>query len=152
MLERCLLARCAKLLQEVQDAYAAYNFSRAFRLLEAFGTSDLSSIYCDLRKDILYCHPKDAPERRAVLSCLHWIYRGLLTHYAPILPFTCEEAWQHLEAVEEPKKESVHLQTFTDLSEFLSSEDEERWQTLLALRQDVYVPFRSVATRQKNWL
>ena len=56
-----------------------------------FCTTDLSALYFDIRKDLLYCDSKDSKKRRNCILVLNIILDCLLKWFAPILSFTTEE-------------------------------------------------------------
>ena len=57
---------------------------------------ELSALYFDVVKDRLYCSGAREPERRAAQTVLAEIVDVLCRTLAPILSFTCEEAYAHL--------------------------------------------------------
>ncbi len=92
-LEQYILHRLAQTDARVREAYAAFDFHKAFAALFAFCTNDLSSLYFDVRKDVVYCAAPQSPERRVCMAVLSRTLDTLLVHLAPILAFTAEEAW-----------------------------------------------------------
>ncbi len=108
-LERLMLHRLSELDVQVREAYAAFDYKRVIAAMSSFMTSDLSAFYFDVRKDSLYCDPPSSQTRRAALTAIEEIFRRVVTWFAPILPFTCEEAW--LARYPSPDA-SVHLVTF----------------------------------------
>lgn len=115
--DRWALMRCADLVQAVRQAYEAYEFHTVLRLVLDFCIRDLSTFYLDICKDRLYCAEPNGLERRSAQTAIYKILRALLTMAAPILSFTCEEAWAHL-----PKKSddpsSVFLAPFPEPTDF----------------------------------
>jgi isoleucyl-tRNA synthetase len=107
-LERSMLHRLAELDAEVRDAYARFDTKRVVSRLAAFLNTDLSAFYFDIRKDALYCEPPSSEKRRAALETVEQIFRSVTTWLAPILVFTCEEAWLS----RYPGAVSVHLEDF----------------------------------------
>ncbi|MDR0808011.1 MAG: isoleucine--tRNA ligase [Gemmobacter sp.] len=92
-LEQWVLHRLAELDGEVRKGYAAYDFQGVFQKLFTFCTVDLSAVYFDIRKDVLYCDAPESPRRRAARSVLDLLFHRLTTWLAPILVFTMEEVW-----------------------------------------------------------
>ena len=72
-----------------------------------FCTVDLSAFYFDIRKDTLYCDPKDSEKRKSTLL-LNIILNSLLKWFAPILIFYTEEIYQLISK----KNKSIHLENF----------------------------------------
>ena len=92
-LERYILHRLAETHREVVAAYAAYDYKRVIAVMTTLMTGDLSAFYFDIRKDTLYCDPASSPTRLAALTVIDICFRAMTTWLAPILVFTCEEAW-----------------------------------------------------------
>ncbi|GAB4386014.1 isoleucine--tRNA ligase [Albidovulum sp.] len=92
-LERWILHRLATLDHAVRKGYAAYDFQGVFQTLFTFCTVDLSAIYFDIRKDVLYCDAAGSVTRRATRTVLDLLFHRLVTWLAPILVFTMEDVW-----------------------------------------------------------
>ena len=95
-LERWALGRLSAMTRRALRAYEEYEFHLAWKAALDFCAGDMSAVYLDIRKDLLYCDGKDSKERRATQTVLHLVARDLLRLLAPILSFTCEEAWGYL--------------------------------------------------------
>ena len=74
--------------------FVNYDFHNLYKELLNFCTVDLSAFYFDIRKDTLYCDPKDSEKRKSTLLLLNIILNSLLKWFAPILSFTTEEIYQ----------------------------------------------------------
>lgn len=91
-----ILAELSLLQQHVKEAYLEFKFKRANHLLYTFCNDTLSSFYCTIVKDRLYCDKKDAPRRIETQITLHIITTTLCHLLSPILPHTTEEAYASL--------------------------------------------------------
>jgi isoleucyl-tRNA synthetase len=113
-LDRYMAEKVARFTRATKKAYDAYEFHVVMRATSDLCTVDLSALYCDVRKDRLYCDAEDAPERRATQRILYDALRAIAIALAPVACFTAEEIWQHM-----PRKpgdpESVHLALFQEL-------------------------------------
>ena len=67
-LERYILHRLAVLDGELRAAVGDFAFSRYTRALTDFANIELSALFFDVRKDVLYCDAPDSPTRRAYLQ------------------------------------------------------------------------------------
>ena len=96
-----------------------------------FCTVDLSAFYFDIRKDVLYCDPKDSIKRKSTLILLDIILNSLLKWFAPILSFTTEEIYQLVSK----KNKSIHLERFLDFpKKFENVKIEKKWNELIMIR------------------
>jgi isoleucyl-tRNA synthetase len=110
-IDRYLLARLDVVVARARKAYEAYDLHIVHRLLVELVTVDLSALYSDVTKDVLYCNAIDSLPRRAVQVVLYESLRALVTLIAPILCFTAEDIWAHM-----PRRagdpDSVHIAEF----------------------------------------
>ena len=133
-LERWVLHRLAELDKVVRDAYAAYDFKKAFHELVNFCVVDLSAVYFDIRKDSLYCDAPSSLRRRACRTVMDEVFRRLTIWFAPVMVFTCEEAWEQ----RYPGNGSVHLQLFPETpSGWLDAAHAARWDGVFRVRKAV---------------
>lgn len=102
-----ILERLNVLITEVRAAYEAYDFRKVFTSINQFCATELSALYIDITKDSLYCDAADSSRRVSKQFALSRIFDGLVKLLAPILAYTCEEAWEHA-----GNEGSVHEQDF----------------------------------------
>jgi isoleucyl-tRNA synthetase len=95
-LDRWALHRLHAVLEEVRQAYAAYEFHQVVTRLTQFVTVDLSNFYLDVVKDRLYTLAPRDPKREATRTVLYAIADALVRAISPILPFTAEEVYEYL--------------------------------------------------------
>lgn len=118
----------------ITKAYTDYEFHRIYHLATQFCVVQLSSVYLDVTKDRMYCANPDGLERRAAQTAQYHVATTLLRLLAPILVFTCDEAYQYLDS----GVQSVHLLPFNDLPESWNKPElGGSWQRLLGVRNDV---------------
>jgi len=134
-LDRYIWLRFRKLVSLCLVEYRAFQFHRVYRELRNFMVVDLSGLYLDVRKDRLYCDSASSPLRSASVALMGWMASGLLRLLAPIMPFTCEEAWGHLPPSLR-NVESVHLALLPKEPELTASEVSElaSWRDVLGIR------------------
>ena len=133
-LERLMLHRIAELDELVRKGYDGFDFKRISRALIDFVVVELSAFYFDVRKDALYCDPISSTRRKAALQVVRELFDRLVTWFAPMLPFTTEEAWlsRHKDA------QSVHLEQFRPVDPaWRDAELAARWQKLRRVRRVV---------------
>jgi len=120
--------------EAIQKAYADYEFHRIYHLATQFCVVQLSSVYLDITKDRMYCAGVKSVERRAAQTAQRAVVDTLLRLLAPILAFTCDEAYHYLDR----SPGSVHLLPFNTLpTEWKQPSLAAHWSELLAVRDDV---------------
>ncbi|MBC7634569.1 MAG: isoleucine--tRNA ligase [Acetobacteraceae bacterium] len=107
-LERYVLHRVAEIDAMVRKAVAAHDWTGIYPAIHNFCGSDLSAFYFDVRKDAVYCDLPTNLRRRAARTVLDILHRALTTWLAPVLVFTCDEAW----CARFGEADSVHLHDY----------------------------------------
>ncbi len=134
-LERLMLHQLAEQATIVRKAYAEFDYKTVVASLSAFMNTELSAFYFDIRKDTLYCDPPSSLARKAALTAIDMICDAILRWLAPVLSFTCEEAWWLYKPGAEP---SVHLTLFPDQLEACRDDAlAARWDTIRNVRRVV---------------
>ncbi|MDW6024091.1 isoleucine--tRNA ligase [Mesorhizobium sp. BAC0120] len=133
-LERLMLHRLAELEQVVQAGYDAFDFKRIAKALLDFMVVDLSAFYFDIRKDALYCDAPSSVRRKASVQVVRHLFDCLVKWWAPMLPFTMEEAWLD----RRPDAQSVHLEQFPVVpAEWRADALAEKWRKVRQVRRVV---------------
>ncbi|HXO72854.1 MAG TPA: class I tRNA ligase family protein, partial [Bradyrhizobium sp.] len=134
-LERLMLHQLAGQDAIVRRAYADFDYKTVVASLAAFMNTELSAFYFDVRKDTLYCDPPSSQARKAALTAIDMICDAILKWLAPVLSFTCEEAWRLYRPDAEP---SVHLTLFPDGLESLRDDAlAAKWEIIRDVRRVV---------------
>jgi isoleucyl-tRNA synthetase len=134
-LERLMLHRLSEVDATVRKAYADFDYKTVVATLAAFMNTDLSAFYFDIRKDTLYCDPPSSLARKAALTAIDVICDAILRWFAPVLSFTCEEAWRMYKPDAEP---SVHLTLFREgLEDFRDERLAAKWEVIRDVRRVV---------------
>ena len=97
-LDKLMLARVTQVQAEVDDAYANYEFFRAYRALYDFVVTELSNVYLDALKDRLYCEQVGSKRRRSAQTVLAELLSMLLRDLQPILVYTTDEVMAYAPA------------------------------------------------------
>ncbi|MCB1447316.1 MAG: class I tRNA ligase family protein, partial [Rhizobiaceae bacterium] len=133
-LEKLMLHRLAELDQLVRAGYDEFDFKRITRALSDFANVELSAFYFDVRKDALYCDAPSSPRRRAALYVIRKLFDCLVLWFAPMMPFTTEEAWLS----RDPSAVSVHLEQFPSIpAEWRNDALADKWKKVRAVRRAV---------------
>ena len=130
-LEQFMLHKIFSLNNDFKKYFDSYDFHNLYKELLNFCTVDLSAFYFDIRKDSLYCDPKNSEKRKSCIILLNIILNALLKWFAPILSFTTEEIYQLISK----NKKSIHLEKFLDFPKnFENKKLNEKWLELIDIR------------------
>ncbi len=134
-LERLMLHELAGRAAIVRQAYAEFDYKTVVATLSAFMNTELSAFYFDIRKDALYCDAPSSLARKAALTTIDIICDAILRWLAPVLSFTCDEAWRMYRPGAEP---SVHLTLFPEgFDKFRDEALAAKWETIRDVRRVV---------------
>ena len=93
-----ILVRAADLVSRCREWYSVYAFQKVYRAVYDFATTELSAVYFDVAKDRLYTAGPNSHGRRSAQTALYRLNLALVRLLAPLLSFTCEEVWGHIES------------------------------------------------------
>ena len=96
MMDKFILATLESVKNSVLEYYENFEFANAISRIMTFLSTDLSSCYLSIAKDILYCDKKDSLRRREMLSTIYEVSSTIMRLLAPILPFTMDEVYQNM--------------------------------------------------------
>ena len=131
-----MLVKLNETIKEVKKAYEEFNFQEVYKIVNNYVNFILSNFYLDFTKDILYIEKADSLKRRSVQTVLYEVLTSLLKLMAPILPHTCEEAYQLLPGA---KLESVHLERNPKPKNYVNQETIlEEWNLFFEIKSDVF--------------
>ena len=145
-LEQFMLHKIYCLNLEFEKYFKNYDFHNLYKELLNFCTVDLSAFYFDIRKDCLYCDPKDSDKRKSTLILLNIILDSLLKWFAPILSFTTEEIFQLISK----NKKSIHLEKFMNYpKKFQNFKLNEKWLFLLKIRDVCNLSIEEIRSKKE---
>ncbi len=136
-LDQWALARLNELVKTVRAAYDRYEFHSVYRAIYNFCVVDMSNFYLDIIKDRLYCG--EDSDRAAARTALYQILDAMTRMLTPILAFTSEEIWAAMPHSKADNGTCVLLNDIPNYHETLclSEEQAARWETVIALRNEV---------------
>ncbi|MDQ2994120.1 MAG: class I tRNA ligase family protein, partial [Pseudomonadota bacterium] len=119
---------------EVKQDYDRYQFHQVVKKVLHFCSIEMGGFYLDIIKDRLYTTQKESVARRSAQTAMYHIAHALTRWIAPILSFTAEEIWQNMPG---ENAESVFMTTwYEDLFAF-PTEEQARWDAIIAIREAV---------------
>ncbi len=132
-IDRWMLHELSILSDKVIAHYENYEFHMVYKRLQNFCAVELSSIYFDISKDILYVEEKNDIKRRANLTVQQEIFNVLVRLTAPLLAFTSEEVWKF-----EGGTGSIHEQHYYRLdTKYNNSEVKASIDRIVDIKKDV---------------
>jgi isoleucyl-tRNA synthetase len=137
-IDQWVLLRAEDLVSRCRGWYDEFAFHKVYHSTYAFCTVDLSSIYFDVLKDRLYTSAPKSQARRSAQTALYRLLDALVRLLAPLMSFTAEEVWTHME-----RPDSVHMALFPepgDLSAGIPGDARKRtaaWDRLMEVRDSV---------------
>ena len=109
------VTKAVEFAKEADKAYAGFEFHKVYKLIDNFCGVTLSRIYHDILKDRLYTFAAKSYQRLSSQTAMDIISDILMKVAAPILTFTCDEAYSFKRGAEYCD-DSIHLQDFPDVS------------------------------------
>jgi isoleucyl-tRNA synthetase len=137
-IDQWILLRAEDLVAKCRAWYDGFEFHKVYHSVYGFATVDLSAVYFDVIKDRLYTSATRSRARRSAQTALYRLLDALVRLTAPLLAFTAEEVWQHMN-----RADSVHMALFPEAAELTAGLDESvrkrtgDWDRLMEVRGDV---------------
>ncbi len=132
-IDKWMLHKLWILSEQVTGHYEKFEFHMVYRRIVNFCAVDLSSVYFDMSKDILYIEKQDSLKRRANQTVLHQILQTIVRLIAPVLAFTSEEVWQFM-----GNSGSIHMENYYLLDDnFNNPEVAEKMERLVEIKKDL---------------
>lgn len=142
-LDRYALHRLHHILGNITDAFEKWEFYRYCHEIQWLCMSDLSALYFDVTKDILYSDAPNAQRRRAVQTVLYEFLATILPVLVPVTPHLAEDIWLSLPESQRMAANGQVLESATLLpwpqvnQEFLNYELAQDFESLLAVKESV---------------
>ncbi|MBP7603143.1 MAG: isoleucine--tRNA ligase [Spirochaetes bacterium] len=142
-IDKWILHELYELSRQVIEHYEKFEFHLVYRKILNFCAVELSSLYFDISKDILYIEAVDSVPRRSCQTALYQLSQALTRLAAPVLSFTAEEVWRF-----SGRTDSVHAQEYHRLDEVLHNPAiAEKMDALIDIKKDV---LKSLETKRKE--
>lgn len=135
-LDRYILIKWQQIKSRIYKAFNEYQFHIFYHTLLNFCVNDLSAFYIDVLKDRLYCERKTSIKRRSAQTSIFTIIKELAITIAPILSFTADEIWEHLQDFTK-KEASVFFEEFPEIKDYNDSELENKMAFITSLKNEV---------------
>ncbi len=131
LIDLYVLERLKEVSNTYLDHFDNYNFMGAFHTILNFITIELSSLYLDIAKDILYCETKESLRRRQVQSVIYKLLDTLIRLLTPFIPHTMDELYAHFDnsvistaLLDMPVRDSVDTELISDFKLLINLRDD----------------------------
>lgn len=108
-LDTWMVQEAEQLQQQIETAYAEFDFLTVYQQVHHFCAQTLGGFYLDIIKDRQYTLAANSVARRSAQTALYHILQALVRWLAPILSFTADEIWR---AQPYAPQESIFVQTW----------------------------------------
>ncbi|MFA7570832.1 MAG: isoleucine--tRNA ligase [Sulfurimonadaceae bacterium] len=125
VLDKWILNKAKSVFDEIEKAFALYEFSKGLNKLNNFLVVDLSGIYMDVCKDRLYCDGEFDIHRTGAQTAMAMIAKKLFSTLAPILTYTIDELLEYAPAIIKDNAQDVFDLNYYELPEVESKLNEE---------------------------
>jgi isoleucyl-tRNA synthetase len=139
-----ILAKLEDVKNGVIDCFDHFDFASAITKIMTFMSSDLSSFYLDIGKDILYCDGVKSLRRKQMQNVIYHLADELMRMLTPILPFTMEEV--HVNMPDYNGK-SAALLDYPTVSHNYSSEVLANYAEFMKYRDEVNKAIEDIRTK-----
>jgi isoleucyl-tRNA synthetase len=108
-------------------------------VLQNFCVTDLSALYFDVTKDILYTAPKNALERRAVQTVLYELLFTLTPMLVPVMPHMAEDIWLNSQKPKDAPTSILQMPWPSGVDQYLNPVLEANFKELLRIKDAVNI-------------
>ena len=134
VVDKFILARLEEVKNSVIASFDKYDFASAVTKIMTFMSTDLSSFYLDIGKDILYCNGINSLRRKQMQNVIYKVCDELMRMLTPVLPFTMEEVYKNMPNYD---NRSASLLDYPKESHEFSKDVLDEYQEFLSFRNDV---------------
>ena len=129
-----ILAELERVKNDIIAAIERYDFSNGISRIVTFLSSDLSSFYLDITKDVLYCNSQTSLRRKQVQNVIYQVTDTLMRLLTPFIPFTMDEVYHSLNFAD---KNNVQLLDYPTPSNVYLEDVIKDYETFINLRNSV---------------
>ena len=134
LIDKWIIQSALDLQESIKDNYNNYKFHQIAQDIQNFCTTELGGYYLDIVKDRLYTTHKAGLARKSCQSVCLKLLKMINLWIAPILSFTAEEMYRHIEGA---KLKSIFLEEWIQYDVGLNKNEKEIGEILFSLKQPV---------------
>ena len=135
-LDQWAVRLAARLQADIANAYENYQFHTIYQRLHQFCVVEMGGFYLDILKDRLYTMPKTSQARLSAQTAMQHILEVLVRELMPILSFTAEEIWGHMNG--EREQSLLFATRYSALDKVPDdAAGDQQWQNIINARNAV---------------
>ncbi|MEM0952049.1 MAG: isoleucine--tRNA ligase [Cyanobacteria bacterium P01_H01_bin.74] len=96
LLDQYMLHRLSHITKNITVAFDQWALYRYAHEIQYLSMADLSALYFDITKDILYCDAINTPRRRGIQTVLFNVLQTMLPMLVPVMPHMADDIWLSL--------------------------------------------------------
>jgi len=145
-LDKWAVRQTVQMQKQIEDAYESYQFHQIYQRLHQFCVVDMGGFYLDILKDRLYTLDPSSKARLSAQTAMQHILESLVRNLAPILSFTAEEIWGHMQG---ERDDSVLFATRYGALDTVQADQQqdEFWQQIIDVRNEVAKQIEAVRSQ-----
>ena len=148
-LDKWIIIKLKELVLSMEKDMDEFKFYRAWHKAYSFCNTELSAIYLNIQKDILYCSQASSVVRRSSQVAMDLIVRVLAKILFPFISYTAEEVWTEITKNRE-NVTSVALELWPEIPEIKDATlIETKLERLLTIREDIYKKIEDLITQKE---
>lgn len=126
--------------QYIISCYDKFNFHEVIQKIINFCSITMGSFYLEIIKDRQYTMPANSLGRKSCQTSMFYLLEALVKWITPILPFTADEIWQHINNV---GKKVLFTEVWSNKLKLLSYKDKDiinvnLWDKLFIIKDKIY--------------
>ncbi|CAF1312662.1 unnamed protein product [Rotaria sordida] len=131
-IDRYIAYRLYQTLTTYHNDFDQYRMYHGLIAIEDFIQGDISSFYCSVTKDRLYCNPSNSYLRRSTQTVFYLLLKCLNERLAPVMPYLAQELYNELYLIENKEKKinDIFENKFTFLDKQLTEISSELTSTM----------------------
>jgi len=148
-LDKWIIIKLKDLVLSMERDLDEFKFYRAWHKAYSFCNSELSAVYLNIQKDVLYCSQASSAVRRSSQTAMSLIVKILAKILFPFISYTAEEVWTEITKNRE-NPTSIALELWPVVPEIKDQIlIENKFERLLKIREDIYKKIEDLISKKE---
>lgn len=136
-LDRYILHRKNQVMNRVLEYANTFQIHMIYYHLVNFINREVSPVYLESIKDVLYAESSTSEKRRRVQTAIFQLLQDLVKAVAPIISFTAEEVWQNYKPFKSVRQSVLMTRFPAKFPPYLDKREESAWEIMLDVRREL---------------